>query len=1144
MLIYLPCVAEVTVDPFGFAVSVEANDTLQTEMTLTNHDDRNITFAICMEDVDQMMDLRMSSLRNVHDLPGPARDRRGDPDDAGYFWVDNNEDDGPEFEWIDIVGRDGAERLQVGDNWNSGEIELGFDFPWYGEWYPSLRIGSDGWFTFDPEQEGVFNNLPEFPNEDEPNNILAVDCIDIAPNNQSSLWFWTDGEGVAVISWIMMAPRFSPVRPDITMQAVLIAETGTVFYQYGNQMGLPANLVNVGYENQDGSLGASIFFHQAVAQGLAIAISGPFSKWLIIEPLEGVIPAEDSEVLEVTFLPDDLEAGTYEMLISIELDDPNQPLIEISAVMTVDDPVAAITGIVSDEATNQPVEGAAVTLTRYNYARQSNDEGAYSLSDLPLGEYELTFTAPDYLPATREVNLEDEDIELDVALLHSECNPSIEEITEELAPDEETDINFNITNDGNGTLTYTTDRRLLGDANAEPWELRDDYPAGVIAEDSRIQGAVFIDDMFYLAGANNREPLIYVMNREQEVVNQYAQLGESRYGYKDLAFDGELIWGSGERDIYGFTPEGEEVTSFDTGISPCNNVAWDPDREILWVSGTTSEIIGYDRDGNAVAELNRHELRIYGLAYWADDPDGYQLYIFHKINEVGDMMIAKIDIENQQAMDVVTLEHEAGGVAQGCFITNQYDIYSWVFLGIANNGAEDRIDIWQVDARKDWMAIDPTEGMIEGGEQEDFVVTLDATGLPQALFEGEIVFFHDGVGGETQIPITLRVGEGGEPEEMVLELDDGWNMVSAYVQPDPDDIIEIMADLVEAGTLVMMKNGSGQFYNPQFNFNNIPGWRIDEGYLIKMDDADELILIGDAVPPDQPIELEAGWQMISYYPRQDVDAVVALSGIVDVLLIAKDGEGRFYSPPFLFCNMGDMSAGNGYLVKIEEDVQLIYRTEEEQLAASPVRLSQLKPVHLPIVTSTGINMSLLLRSAEALDGEVGAYSGDLLVGSGVMTDGICGLAVWGDDETTDAKDGSLEGEGFVLRYIDSSTGRESELEVRNITAGKGLVYATNSLLVGDVSMRPEIPHEFYLNQPYPNPFNSTTTLTYGIPEAADVSINIYDISGRFVGSLVNGRVKPGHHKVTWSPHEAPTGIYVVRCVAGGKRGSLKVALIR
>ena len=857
---------------------------------------------------------------------------------------------------------------------------------------------------------------------------------------------------------------------------------------------------------------------------------------LVFDPEEGVIPGNESTEISTLVISEGVEPGVYNVLITIETELES---IDISAIVSVDSPVVSVTCGVIDAETEEDIGDVIVDIDRYLVTRFTDENGTCEFENLPAGEYEFTFTATDYLTLTEPYRIDGEgELDFRVELLHSECNLNLEEIATELPEGEQEIIPIEVSNDGNGSLIFSTDRRLIGDANAVPWELRSSLPAGVITEDSRIQGVVFANGLFYMAGANNRDPLMYVVNQDNEVVDQYPQLGEGRYGYKDLAFDGELIWGSGERNIYGFTIEGQEVTSFDSGISPCTNIAWDNDRELLWASGTTSDIVGLDRDGNQVAEISRHDLRTYGLAYWPDDPDGYQLYVFHKINDVGDMMIAKIDIENEQMLDVIILEHEFGGVALGCFITNQYDIYSWVFMGCANSGAEDRIDTWQVDARKDWMEIEPTEGIIEAESQQEFEITLDATGLPAAVFEGEIVFTHDGIGGETHLPISLQVGEGGGgPQEMTLELNNGWNMVSAFIQPDPDDVREITAELVEAGTLIMMKNTVGQFYNPQFNFNNIPGWRVAEGYMVKMDDADELMIEGIPVAPDDPIALRSGWQIVSYFPRQPIDAIVALSGLGENLLMAKDGSGHFYNPAFNFSNMGDMVPGQGYLIKVNDDGELIYNIEDE-LASYSANYSR-QPLILPTHPSTTEYMSLLVFT-ELRDGEIGVYANGRLVGSGVITDGKCGIAVWGDDPTTSSIDGALNGEKLDFTFVTENGQKEVLAEY---IEGSG-EYSPDGFQAIRLLESNSLPNEFGLDSIYPNPFNNRCTITYNLEKSSFINLILFDLAGRRIIEFDSGFKTGGSYAITIDGATLASGIYIIQLESETRNSKRKVTLLK
>jgi plastocyanin len=76
------------------------------------------------------------------------------------------------------------------------------------------------------------------------------------------------------------------------------------------------------------------------------------------------------------------------------------------------------------------------------------------------------------------------------------------------------------------------------------------------------------------------------------------------------------------------------------------------------------------------------------------------------------------------------------------------------------------------------------------------------------------------------------------------------------------------------------------------------------------------------------------------------------------------------------------------------------------------------------------------------------------------------------------------------------------------------------------------PSKFELSQNYPNPFNAATTIKYNLPQAFDVTVTIFDITGRKVETLVSGFQDAGEHEVIWNASNASSGVYFYNVTAG------------
>src|SRR3990172_545682 len=97
-------------------------------------------------------------------------------------------------------------------------------------------------------------------------------------------------------------------------------------------------------------------------------------------------------------------------------------------------------------------------------------------------------------------------------------------------------------------------------------------------------------------------------------------------------------------------------------------------------------------------------------------------------------------------------------------------------------------------------------------------------------------------------------------------------------------------------------------------------------------------------------------------------------------------------------------------------------------------------------------------------------------------------------------------------------------------------------LLTTVESVPTLPAEFDLGNNYPNPFNSSTRISYSIPGTTHVSMTVYDLTGRLVSMLTEGVHYPGIYSVEFDGSSLGTGTYIVK-LSGNRRTEVRLMLL-
>lgn len=184
----------------------------------------------------------------------------------------------------------------------------------------------------------------------------------------------------------------------------------------------------------------------------------------------------------------------------------------------------------------------------------------------------------------------------------------------------------------------------------------------------------------------------------------------------------------------------------------------------------------------------------------------------------------------------------------------------------------------------------------------------------------------------TQTFINAFEGQGLEQApcgtSQTIELSTGFQFISSNIDPTDPDMEIVIADILN-DDLDFVRNSQGSVLRkigPNW-VNNIGDWIFTEGYLVKMFDNGSFTITGAQVDPSTPINLVTGFQFVSYFPTSAIDALEAFATIVgDNLDYIRDSQGSMLRKigPNWINGIGDAMPGQGYLVKMLADGELIY----------------------------------------------------------------------------------------------------------------------------------------------------------------------------------------------------------------------------
>jgi len=257
-------------------------------------------------------------------------------------------------------------------------------------------------------------------------------------------------------------------------------------------------------------------------------------------------------------------------------------------------------------------------------------------------------------------------------------------------------------------------------------------------------------------------------------------------------------------------------------------------------------------------------------------------------------------------------------------------------------------------------------------------------------------------------------------------------------------------------------------------------------------------------------------------------------------------------------------------INIEDLMMFSMNYENTNYGTYPRSSSDSRPLAVKVQMQTDISGNELTVNFMLTEnnGEIKGLNIPMEYGSGLELLSMVQGPVWGDEsmvlytneggvfELSGARldAGFLEGDGLVASLVFKINGQETDLTLKHMIARA----ADNSDI--DIIDNPEntpsdvddpavLPTVSFLGSAYPNPFNPSTTISFGLNESGSVNVKVYNARGQLVDTLVNGVLQAGLHTVVWngldySGRPMGSGIYFIRMQTRSTDQTIKTTLIK
>ena len=297
------------------------------------------------------------------------------------------------------------------------------------------------------------------------------------------------------------------------------------------------------------------------------------------------------------------------------------------------------------------------------------------------------------------------------------------------------------------------------------------------------------------------------------------------------------------------------------------------------------------------------------------------------------------------------------------------------------------------------------------------------------------------------------------------------------------------------------------------------------------------------------------WNSLAFLGGEPTAITSAIpTDIHDSISIVQTSSGGAWIPSLAVNTIGDMLPGVGYQYFLSADnyLSFAYQANGVSKTGSYLQRVNVETQHFSY-RPTGLPYTIIIEQPTFegqplfVGDEIAVYDGDLCVGAAVYNgEGRLQITAWRGNEDYKlpgfAKDNPIQ-----IRVYSVTRNAEAVAEITPFN-NSGSTFANSGFAHFAINAKMPAPGDFSATI-YPNPFAETAVVEYQLPEATDVYLRIYDLSGKTVRVLVNENQEAGIQKTAWNGQSrsgafVPNGVYFYELRAGENQALGKLILMK